>query len=155
MVLGALLLQSRLAPGPLLMACGGLYLVVRYLAGALFSRFTVHRGIWHSLLAAGLCGLAAAALSFRLLDQPERLAWLHGLAVTVGFVIHLALDECYSVDLTGARIKRSFGTAIKPFDWKVPGNTLAMLMAGLALAPWLPSWPVLWGLLGQGAALWR
>ena len=154
-VIGALLLQSRLAPGPLLLVCGGLYLTVRYLAGALFSRFTVHRGIWHSLLAAGLCGLAAAALSFRLLDQPERLAWLYGLAVTVGFVIHLLLDECYSVDLTGARIKRSFGTAIKPFDWKVPGNTLAMLMAGLALAPWLPSWPPLLVLLGQGAALWR
>lgn len=154
-VVGALLLQARLAPGPLLLVCGGLYLVMRYVAGGVFSRFTVHRGIWHSLLAAALCGLTAAMLSFQLFAQSSWLAWAHGLAVCLGFVVHLLLDELYSVDLTGARIKRSFGTAIKPFDLKAPGNSLLMLFGAAALVPWLPPWPPLMSLLAQGATLWR
>src|SRR5690554_4101361 len=112
-VAGALLLQGRLDTGGLLLACGAIYLAVRHLAGALFSRFTVHRGLWHSLLAAGLCGLVTTALRHRLQSQPDTLACDHGIALSLDFVIHLALDELYSVDLTGARIKRSFGTALK------------------------------------------
>ncbi|WP_299312576.1 metal-dependent hydrolase [uncultured Halomonas sp.] len=154
-VAGALLLQGRLDTGGLLLACGAIYLGVRYLGARLFSRFTVHRGLWHSLLAAGLCGLVTAALSHRLFAQPDTLAWAHGVAVTLGFVIHLALDELYSVDLIDARIKRSFGTALKPFDWRSPGNSLVMLLAAVNLLPWLPAWSPLWSLLAQGAALWR
>ncbi|BBI58819.1 hypothetical protein HSBAA_01250 [Vreelandella sulfidaeris] len=48
LVLGALVLQPWLTPGALLIACGGIYFCVRYLASLLFSRLTVHRGIWHS-----------------------------------------------------------------------------------------------------------
>ncbi|WP_108447246.1 metal-dependent hydrolase [Halomonas denitrificans] len=154
-VASALLLQARLPVGTLLMACGAIYLAVRFLAGALFARFTVHRGLWHSLLAAGLCGLSTTALSHRLFDQPDHLAWAQGAALALGFVIHLLLDELYSVDLTGARLKRSFGTALKPFDWREPGNSLAMLMAAVSLAPWLPPWGPLRELLVQGASLWR
>jgi len=154
-VAGALLLQGRLSIGGLLLACGGLYLGVRHLAGALFARLTVHRGIWHSLLAAALCGLTTTALSHRLLAQPDVLAWGHGVALSLGFVLHLLLDELYSVDLTGARIKRSFGTALKPLDWRSPGNSLVMLAAGANLLPWLPAWAGLASLLDQGAALWR
>ncbi|MEQ5803339.1 metal-dependent hydrolase [Halomonas sp. H10-9-1] len=154
-VAGALLLQGRLSIGGLLLACGALYLGVRHLAGALFARLTVHRGVWHSLLAAALCGLATTALSHRLMTQPDVLAWGHGLALSLGFVLHLLLDELYSVDLTGARIKRSFGTALKPLDWRSPGNSLVMLAAGANLLPWLPAWAALGSLLDQGASLWR
>ena len=34
-------------------------------------------------------------------------------AVILGFLSHLLLDEMFSVDLRGTRIKRSFGTAMK------------------------------------------
>ena len=152
---GAQWLGEWLDLGSLLLACGALYLGVRYLGATLFSRFTVHRGLWHSLLAAAFCGLAAAVLSHRLFAQPDTLAWVHGLAVAAGFVIHLALDELFSVDLTGARLKRSFGTALKPFDWRSPGNSLVMLLAAVSLQPWLPPGEPLWALLAQGAALWR
>ena len=155
LVLGALLLQPWLTPGALLVACGGIYFSVRYLAGVLFSRFTVHRGIWHSLLAGVLCGLATAALSFNLLDQPAWLAWSHGAAVLLGFIIHLGLDEIYSVDLEGARFKRSFGTALKLGDSRRPMSNLLMLIATLTLVPWAPPWAVLGELLHQGSLLWR
>ncbi|MDY7117830.1 metal-dependent hydrolase [Halomonas sp. SSL-5] len=154
-VAGALLLQGWLSLGGLLLACVGLYLGVRHLGGALFARLTVHRGIWHSLLAAALCGLATTALSHHLLAQPDVLAWGHGMALSLGFVLHLLLDELYSVDLTGARIKRSFGSALKPLDWRSPGNSLVMLATGANLLPWLPAWAGLGSLLDQGAALWR
>lgn len=154
-VAGALVLQGRLSTGGLLLACGALYLGVRHLAGALFSRLTVHRGIWHSLLAAAFCGLSTTTLSHRLLGQPDAMAWGHGVALVLGFVLHLLLDELYSVDLTGGRIKRSFGTALKPLDWRSPGNSLVMLAAGANLLPWLPPWPALRELLVQGVSFWR
>lgn len=155
LVLGVLLLQPWLTPGLLLVACGGIYFSVRYLAAVLFSRLTVHRGIWHSLLAGALCGLATATLSFNLLNQPAWLAWSHGVAVLAGFVIHLSLDEVYSVDLEGARLKRSFGTALKLGDSRRPMSNLLMLIATLTLVPWVPPWSVLGELLHQGSLLWR
>ncbi|NWN83597.1 MAG: metal-dependent hydrolase [Halomonas sp.] len=154
-VAGALMFQGRLSKPGLLMVCGAFYLGVRHLAGALFARLTVHRGIWHSLLAALFCGLATTAISYRLLAQPDTLAWSHGLALALGFMLHLLLDELYSVDLTGARIKRSFGTAFKPLDWRSPGNSLVMLAIGANLLPWLPAWGVLRGLIDQGISFWR
>ena len=52
----------------------------------------------------------AASRAFHLAPTP---AWLAGVFLTGGFLIHLALDELYSVDLLGARMKKSFGTALK------------------------------------------
>lgn len=153
-VAGALLLQHHLAPGQLLVACGGLYLAVRYLAGLVFARFTVHRGSWHSLLAGALCGLVTTALSYRLLEQSAGMAWAYGLALALGYVLHLLLDELYSVDLVGARIKRSFGTALKLCSLRQPSHALLMLMGAAALAPWLPSLSSLLGLFVQGGAVW-
>lgn len=154
-VLTVLVLQHRVTPAYLFVACGGVYVGVRYLAGALFARFTVHRGLWHSLLAAGVSGLSTAAISFSLLGQPERLAWIHGLAMTLGFVIHLTLDELYSVDLTGARLKRSFGTALKLFSWQAPGSALMLALVSAHLLSWLPSFAALRQLIAQGMALWH
>ena len=153
-VAGVLLLQHRLSPGQLLVACGGLYLMVRYALGMIFARFTVHRGSWHSLLAGMLCGLATTALSYRLLEQDAGMAWAFGLAVGLGYAIHLLLDELYSVDLVGARIKRSFGTALKLCSLRAPGHALIMLMGAAALIPWLPPLSSLQGLVAQGGTEW-
>ena len=155
LVLGVILLQDWLSPGSLLMACGGIYLAVRYVSSAVFAHLTVHRGVWHSLLAGALCGMTAVVTSFQLLAQSAWFAWSHGLAIVVGFVIHLTLDELYSVDLEGARLKRSFGTALKLADCRRPLASLLMLIATLTLVPWLPPWADLWELLHQGSLLWR
>ncbi|WFM71068.1 metal-dependent hydrolase [Halomonas sp. CKK8] len=154
-VVGALLLQGWLGPGRLIVACGGLYVGVRYVLSAVFRRFSVHRGIWHSLLASLLCGLATTVASYQWLLQEAWMAWAQGLALVLGTLLHLLLDELYSVDLEGTRIKRSFGTALKLFDYRQPGNSLVMLMAAASLAPWLPPWGALRELLRQGASLWR
>ena len=35
------------------------------------------------------------------------------MSVFWGYLIHLILDEIYSVDITGRKIKKSFGSALK------------------------------------------
>ena len=88
------------------------YVIIRFGLGELFKRFTKHRGMWHSIPAA----VVAAMVTYLLCFSPEtgiRLfkAW----AVFLGFILHLALDEFYSVDLMGRRLKKSWGTAMKFF----------------------------------------
>src|SRR5262249_50646196 len=54
-----------------------------------------------------------AAAGYHLFGLATVTSWLIGCFVALGYMIHLLLDEIYSVDITGARIKKSFGTALK------------------------------------------
>ncbi len=94
----------------------GAYLFMRYGAFKAFEKRTRHRGIFHSVLAGLFFMILTADIFHRLLGQPSAQAWLTGLFVFVGFIIHLGLDEIYSVDVEGKTIKKSFGTALKLFD---------------------------------------
>ena len=154
-IAGAVLLRPWLEAGTLLVTCGGLYLAVRYVLAPIFKQFSVHRGIWHSLLAAVLCGLATSVASYQLLGEAATLAWSLGVALVIGFLIHLLLDELYSVDLEGTRIKRSFGTALKLFDYREPVNSAIMLIMVVALGYWMPPWQSFMDIWSQGVALWR
>ncbi|WP_227370663.1 metal-dependent hydrolase [Halomonas sp. M20] len=153
-VSGALLFQERLEPGMLLALCATLFLGVRYVLSAVFKHFSVHRGIWHSLLAALLGGFLVACASYQFFLQDAWMAWAHGLALALGVMVHLLLDECYSVDLVGIRVKRSFGTALKFFDYHQPLNSLLMLLVTSALIPWLPPWSALMQFVSQGLRYW-
>lgn len=103
------------------------FLTVRFGIFSLFCRYTRHRGIWHSWLAALAAGLAGAALAFHVAGVGPWAAWLAGLFVTLGYLSHLLLDELASVDVQGRRLKRSLGSALKPFSLSSPGASLAML----------------------------
>ena len=151
---GAWLLQSQLAFSYWLMACVGIYAGVRYVLAPVFKSFSVHRGIWHSLLAAVFFAWTGSTLSHAALGQPSWLAWTHGLALLVGCLVHLTLDELYSVDLEGARLKRSFGTALKLFDYDRPWRAVALILLMLAMLPWLPNWMGLQAVGQQWLALW-
>ncbi len=63
--------------------------------------------------------VATAVLSAYALGQGPITAWMAGLFVFIGFLIHLILDEIYAVDFSGARLKRSFGSALKLFDLQI------------------------------------
>lgn len=94
----------------------GTLLLVRYGLHTVFHRLAVHRGIWHSILAAVFCSVATAIVFRHLLDKPEGVSWLAAAFMFVGYITHLTLDEIYSVDVMDTRIKSSFGTALKLFD---------------------------------------
>ncbi|OXY80672.1 metal-dependent hydrolase [Oceanimonas doudoroffii] len=125
------------------------YALVRYPLCWAFARFTVHRASLHSLLANGVFGLVTVVLGERLFGLDADMAWLTGLFVFLGACIHLLLDELYSIDLEGRRIKKSFGTALKLIEWPAPLPNL-LLLALLAGSWWLaPAQPGLSELLAR------
>ena len=103
----------------------GTLLFVRYIGKEIFFRFSYHRGIWHSFLAMAFCAFLTAWIYSRLLQRDPAVAWLAAGFLSVGFLTHLILDELYSVDVMDTRIKASFGTALKPVDFKHPGQSAA------------------------------
>lgn len=90
-----------------------IYLLFRGLVFALFTRLTRHRGVFHSLPAAALSGMLTAILGERLLGHSALQAWIGGGFVAFGYLLHLALDEIYSVNLFGFHTRRSLGSACK------------------------------------------
>lgn len=125
----------------LLAALGLLVLVfaaVRYAFIVPFRWFTVHRGRFHSLPTGVLAAAAIAAVTSRGLGYGPVDAWLLGALFLVGFLVHLVLDEMFSVDLSNRRIARSFGTALKlgdRSDLLGYGVLYAATAAAIALAP--------------------
>jgi hypothetical protein len=118
----------------------GTLVAVRYGLHTIFHNLAVHRGIWHSILA-GLFSAAATAVVFgNVLDRHAGVAWLAAGFMFVGFMVHLTLDEIYSVDIEDRRLKTSFGTALKLVDRRHPYATGGMT-AALALAIWLAPSP--------------
>lgn len=105
-------LQMGWGPEQIALAAAGLYLAIRFGVAELFKRYTVHRGMWHSLPATATVGLLAFLVVSG--DSLEIRLFKTG-AVVLGFLTHLVLDEFWSVNVRRGRlkIKRSFGTAIK------------------------------------------
>ena len=117
------------------------YCLTRYLVLASIRKFTVHRGIFHSILALCFFSFAIIGVSYYFLKQDPIYAWLNGVFLGLGFFVHLILDEMYSVDLANRRIKKSFGTALKLVNYKNIPSSLAMVIFTLLLYWFLP--PVL------------
>jgi hypothetical protein len=116
----------------------GAYFVTRYGVYKAFEKRTHHRGIFHSILAGLFFMTLTADIFDRVLGQPSAQAWLTGLFVFIGFIIHLALDEIYSVDVEGKVLKKSFGTALKLFDthsWKASAAMAVALVAVAVVSP--------------------
>lgn len=110
-------------------------LLFRFPIAAAFHRLTTHRGVFHSLLAAITAGLITCAIAWQYIQTSALLSWLFGLSMSCGYVVHLLLDELYSVDFAGGRIKRSFGSAIKPVALKQP--KASAMVAVIAMTAWL------------------
>jgi membrane-bound metal-dependent hydrolase YbcI (DUF457 family) len=113
---------------PSLLFAAACYAVIRYAVLAVFNSLTQHRGVFHSLLAAVFFTLLMTCTSYYFWHWNVLHAWLNGLFVAFGFLVHLLLDECYSVDLSNKRLKKSFGTALKLFSYKNKNASLLMLL---------------------------
>jgi len=112
----------------------GIYLLVRYPVWMAFHRLAVHRGSIHSVAAAMLAAFLTATICDLIFQRDPLIAWLSASAMFFGFLLHLVLDEIYSVDFMGYRVKRSFGSALKLVDTKnFMGSGLILL---LSMACW-------------------
>lgn len=111
----------------------GIYAAIRFGAAEIFKRYTVHRGMWHSLPACLACGL----LTFLIVGGPDLAIRLYkAAAISLGFLSHLVLDEIWSLSLRSGKlnIKRSFGTALKLFGKdRIANFTMSAIVASLAL----------------------
>ncbi len=112
----------------------GTFIGIRFIFWEVFHRYTSHRGSIHSLVAALFATFATTAGSFHLLGKNDFISWLIGLFLFMGFILHLVLDEIYSVDFMNYRIKRSFGTAIKIIEPSKPAK--AAFMIGMTFVVW-------------------
>ena len=91
---------------------GALYIFFRFGVTRLIARYTVHRGMFHSIPAA----LIFAGLAFLMCGCSNiSLRYYKAGAVFLGFMSHLVLDEIYSIEIKRGRVrvKNSSGTALK------------------------------------------
>jgi len=99
-------------PETMVLVGGLIYIAIRFGLAELLRRYTVHRGMFHSIPAAIIAGqVAFLVLACEDLNQRYYKAG----AVVIGFMSHLVLDEIYSIQFKRGRIglKKSFGTAVK------------------------------------------
>lgn len=115
------------------------FLGIRFGARFIFHRMSYHRGIYHSIIAALFFAFFTAVIYRYLLGRPDGVAWLAAGFMFVGYMVHLTLDEIYSVDVMDTRIKASFGTAIKLFDYRHLGHSAAMAAAAIGMFLLTPS----------------
>lgn len=114
---------------------GAIYASIRYPVWMLFHKYNRHRGAIHSLIAAITFALFTTTISFTFFSKTAFISWLIGLLIFYGFIIHLLLDEIYSVDFMNRKIKRSFGTALKVIDTKQPVISGVIIAIG-AISLW-------------------
>jgi len=110
-----MMLSSRIPTGwtneMIVLAGAGLYILVRFGLGKLLMKYTVHRGMFHSIPAA----LIAGGVAFLLCATGDiyMRAFKAG-GVLIGFFSHLILDEIWSIRFKGGiGLKSSSGTAMK------------------------------------------
>lgn len=106
------LVQAGLESEQILVVIAILFVTIRYGAARIFKRFTVHRGMFHSVPALGIAGLATF-LGYQHPRIGPRLMLTSG--VMIGFLSHLVLDELYAVDFRGLKPKLNqfAGSALK------------------------------------------
>lgn len=121
------------------------YCVIRFGVVEIFKRYTVHRGMWHSIPACAVCGL----LTFLIVaDAHLEVRFYKAAAVMLGFFSHLLLDEIWSLNVRKVTVKKSFGTAIKFFgkdswaNYSVYGKLIALSLFAVGD-------PMLMGYFGQ------
>ena len=122
--------EFQLTHEQMAVAAGCIYVIVRFGFGELLKRYTVHRGMFHSIPAAIIAGLITS-LVCSCEDWSYR--FFKVAAVVLGYIIHLLLDELWAIEWYRGRLrfKNSFGTALKLFSsrWFPNVFTYGVLLA--------------------------
>ncbi len=132
--------QFGMSPELIVLAGALVYLFIRFGLAALLRKYTVHRGMFHSLPAALIFGEVA----FLLASGSVELRIYKAGGVALGYLIHLLLDELYSIEWSRGRLrlKKSFGTAMKLFgrNWWPNITTYAKLAVFTFVVLKEPGW---------------
>ena len=111
-----------------------LYILIRYGLAYIVRHASVHRGMWHSIPTMLIFG-CLVYIEYTSPNWKLRLYLAGG--VMLGFLSHLVLDELYSVDFNGVRLRlnKSAGSAVKCFgpSWVANSVCYGILLGLLAL----------------------
>ncbi len=141
MMLAERLRVLNVPPEIMVLSSALLYLLIRFGGAALLRKFTVHRGMFHSIPAA----VIFAEVAFLLVSGDDlNLRIYKAGGVFIGYISHLVLDEIYSVKLSvrGVRIKSSLGSSLKVFGhgWLPNISAYAKLVLLTMLVVQEPNW---------------
>jgi hypothetical protein len=119
--------QSGVTPEGAILVAAVIYLTIRFGVAWVFRCLTVHRGMFHSIPAA----LIASELVFLAHHDSAtqgRLVLAGG--VLLGFLSHLVLDELYSVNAQGLKIRfnKAAGSALKLASRSLSATLVTWLM---------------------------
>ena len=95
----------------------------------IFNKITTHRGMFHSVPAGFIFWFLFSLLFYYVFHYHILMSWYFGMFIFFGYMIHLILDEVYSVDLGGAKIKKSFGSAFKFWSSDYKATAIFYLVA--------------------------
>jgi membrane-bound metal-dependent hydrolase YbcI (DUF457 family) len=118
-----------------------IFVGIRYGFLEVFRKISKHRGMFHSIPVALIWGVGVAILMQYFFALNSLVSWVYGIMVTFGYLVHLTLDEMYSVDLGNRRVKKSWGTALKLYKFKTNSDKLhtaiiyALLVGLFMIAP--------------------
>lgn len=109
------LMNAQLSDEELFVYLGLIYLFIRFVLSKVFKHFSVHRGMYHSIPGMLIAGLVIYLCYHHPLFKTRLFL---AVGVMIGFLSHLLLDELYSVDFNGLRIKlnKYAGSAVKLFS---------------------------------------
>lgn len=111
----------------------GSFVFTKFFLFYLFTKITVHRGIIHSIPASVFFGLVSTIMLYRIFHFNEFVAWMSGLFVFGGSIIHLLLDELYSLNNNGKEPKKHAGTALKFWSPRDLKSTIFIYIAIIIL----------------------
>lgn len=106
---------------------------IRYGFLEIFRKISKHRGMFHSVPVALIWGIVIAILMHFFFGLNSLVSWVYGFMITVGYLVHLTLDETYSVDLGNRRVKKSLGTALKFYKIKTTEDKIHTALVYAAL----------------------
>ncbi len=128
------------------------YGFMRYVVFSVFTTITVHRGVIHSVPYMAILGLGLPCLSYYGLQLPLTTSWFYGSFLFIGALVHLLLDELYSVNLSNMKMKRSSGTAMKFYQHKDKWWYLLLYATVVLLVYAAPPFELFWSRLSDPSA---
>ncbi len=117
------------------LVCG---LILHFVLRKTLAQMTTHRGIFHSIPMGILFAQIALFISQEKLQQSSELSSIIAFFIFFGFIVHLLLDEIYSFNLLGIKIKKSFGTALKLYAKNNLIGTLILYILILFFFKYIP-----------------
>ena len=97
----------------------------------IFNKLTSHRGMFHSIPAGLIFWFGFSLIFYYIFHYNYLISWFFGMFIFLGYITHLILDEIYSVDLKGQRLKKSFGTALKFYSKDLKSTLLFYILLGV------------------------